>query len=402
MLKTVPLLTPLTLSDPAGELAAWAEAKLKVPAGHPLAGQPMRLQPWQVDFLRSALREGVHTALISTGRKNSKTSLICILILGYMVGPLKVPGFKIGILSLTREKARGLKDQVEAIALASGLEGVKFFRTAQPGISSDWASVDILARGAGGTASDFNLSLVDEGGEMVEADRDLVNSMRSAVSARGGLVVTLSIWGRGPFVAELVNRRGQDGVVIHLYQADADAKIDDESQWLKANPGAGDPGIKQLSSLRADCQNAITNPLEQSAFRCNELNLPGVPSEEMLISLTDWRAVTVQAAALHHVPGGYASALISAALPVFALLSQFGNPGGWRHTPDCLTIRAWPSGASWTAAATTMCEWQKKALLKPTPGESRLLVHSWKTARRGWRVSEYWRQERIVSSVLRS
>ena len=133
---------------------------------------------------------------------------------------------------------------------------------------------------------------------MVEADRDLVNSMRSAVSARGGLVVTLSIWGRGPFVAELVNRRGQDGVVIHLYQADADAKIDDESQWLKANPGAGDPGIKQLSSLRADCQNAITNPLEQSAFRCNELNLPGVPSEEMLISLTDWRAVTVQAAAL--------------------------------------------------------------------------------------------------------
>ena len=107
MLKTVPLLTPLTLSDPAGELAAWAEAKLKVPAGHPLAGQPMRLQPWQVDFLRSALREGVHTALISTGRKNSKTSLICILILGYMVGPLKVPGFKIGILSLTREKAKG-------------------------------------------------------------------------------------------------------------------------------------------------------------------------------------------------------------------------------------------------------------------------------------------------------
>ena len=43
---------PLGTADPVGELAAWAAATLKVPPGHPLAGDPMALPGFAEDFLR--------------------------------------------------------------------------------------------------------------------------------------------------------------------------------------------------------------------------------------------------------------------------------------------------------------------------------------------------------------
>ena len=39
--------------DPVGDLAAWAAATLKVPPGHPLAGQAMALPGFAEDFLRA-------------------------------------------------------------------------------------------------------------------------------------------------------------------------------------------------------------------------------------------------------------------------------------------------------------------------------------------------------------
>ena len=48
--------------DPADVLAAWSARALVVPAGHPNAGQPMRLPPYGVDFLRDALAPGVREA----------------------------------------------------------------------------------------------------------------------------------------------------------------------------------------------------------------------------------------------------------------------------------------------------------------------------------------------------
>ena len=38
--------------DPAGAVAEWSERVLTVPPGHPLAGSPMKLPGYGVDFLR--------------------------------------------------------------------------------------------------------------------------------------------------------------------------------------------------------------------------------------------------------------------------------------------------------------------------------------------------------------
>ena len=99
----VPLPAPETPDDPIGALAEWARTTLKVPVGHPLAGEPMELPPFAEAFLRDALTH--RESLLSTGRKQAKSAIVGIYILGRLVGPLRTEGYRAGIVSVSRDKA---------------------------------------------------------------------------------------------------------------------------------------------------------------------------------------------------------------------------------------------------------------------------------------------------------
>ena len=62
----------LVPDDPAEELAAWCKRRLKVPAGHALAGKPLELPKFAVDFLRDALQPDCHTAWLLVGARTEK------------------------------------------------------------------------------------------------------------------------------------------------------------------------------------------------------------------------------------------------------------------------------------------------------------------------------------------
>ena len=104
-------------ADPVGALATWARQKLIVPAGHPLAGRPMALADFAIDWLRDSW--DAHESAISTGRKNAKSAIAAILALGYLVGPLRRPGWRGAIASLDKGKAGELRRQVAEIAEVS-------------------------------------------------------------------------------------------------------------------------------------------------------------------------------------------------------------------------------------------------------------------------------------------
>ena len=144
-----------------------------------------------------------------------------------------------------------------------------------------------------GAASGFDLAIVDELGLMVERDRGLVNGMRSSVSARDGKFLSLSVHGSGPFIPEILARRGDPALAVHLYQPDERAAIDDEAAWKAANPGL-DCGIKSLTYMRNESRRVAVSVADQSSFRSLDLNLPGSPSREMAVDLDSWRAVEVQ------------------------------------------------------------------------------------------------------------
>ena len=93
----------------------------------------MTLPPWAVEFLRGALAAPGHKALLCCGRKNAKSAIMAVLMLGYLVGPLRTAGWKGAVASINRTKAGLLMKQCEAIAMASKLDDLTFRADPVPG-----------------------------------------------------------------------------------------------------------------------------------------------------------------------------------------------------------------------------------------------------------------------------
>ena len=276
-------------ADPIGALAQWSRETLRVPPGHPLAGQPLRLPAYGEAYLRDAL--GARESLLCLARKNAKSAIVAVFLLGRLVGPLAVPGYRAGVASVSKEKAGELKRQMQEIAEASDLQGLRFLRSPAPGrVESSTGTVDILsADKSAGHASGFDESIVDELGLLSERDRPFVNGMRSAISARNGRFMALSIRGDSPFTSEMIERRDVNGCAVHLYQPAEDCELDDPAAWRAANPGLA-AGIKSLDYMRDEARRVLVTPSDQASFRAYDLNLPQDPSREMIFSPADLTA----------------------------------------------------------------------------------------------------------------
>ena len=82
--KQRPPLGPVTAAD----VIAFIETVCLVPEGK-FVGQPLKLQDWQKDILRAIYDNphGTRRAIISMGRKNSKSTLSACLLLAHLCGP---------------------------------------------------------------------------------------------------------------------------------------------------------------------------------------------------------------------------------------------------------------------------------------------------------------------------
>ena len=281
---TPPVVAVADHADPVGALAAWARKTLVVPPGHPRSGEPLELMPFAVDWLRETW--GAHEAALSTARKNAKSAIAAVLALGYLVGPLRRPGWRGAIASTSKEKAAELRRQVAEIAEASHLD-VKIRRSPYPGtIESSTGSLDTLsADRTAGHASGYSLVIVDETGLLPERARDLLAGLRSSVSARNGRIRHISIRGDSILFREILEN---PAVVSHVYAAPDDCAIDDEAGWRAANPGLGI--IKSVAYMRAEVERVRGVPSDEPSFRALDLNLEISPTREMVCTPDDLRA----------------------------------------------------------------------------------------------------------------
>ena len=274
-----------TPDDPVAALAAWSRDTLRVPPGHPLAGEPMELPAFAVDFLRAGWQ--AHESALCVARKNAKSAVCAVLALGFLAGPLRRAGWRGAIASVSREKAAELRGQVAAIAEASALPGLRVRRAPYPGaIESRSGTLETLsADRTAGHASGFDLVLIDETGLMPERARELLAGLRSSVSARGGRVLHISVRGDSPLFAEIL---ANPATVSRIYSAPDDCAIDDRNAWVAANPGLGT--IKQESYMAAECERIRSAPGDEPSFRAFDLNQALNPSREMILSPDDLRA----------------------------------------------------------------------------------------------------------------
>ena len=275
-------------TDPAGVFAEWCERKLRIPPGHENQGKPFLIPDYGREFIADALEK--RESLLCLGRKNAKSAIVAAYLLARLAGPLRFRGYRGGVASLSREKAGELKTQMEDIARASGLlDKVYFRRSPAPGrVVSEAGSVDILsADRSAGQAAGFDDAICDELGLFPANARALVNGMRSSISARDGRFIALSVWGDAPFIPEIVARREDQAVAVHLYRAPEGCALDDGEAWRAANPGL-DVGIKSWRYMVDEARRVLLTPADQADFRAFDLNLPQTPSKEMICSVADW------------------------------------------------------------------------------------------------------------------
>ena len=251
----------------------------------------MVLPLFAVDWLRAALAPDVREAGLFMARKNAKSAICAVYLLGRLAGPLRTAGYRAGIASVDKLKAAELKTQMEAIALASRLEGLRFLRSPTPGrVVSESGTVDILsADKSAGHASGFDDALVDELGLLAERDRALINGLRTSTSAKDGRFLAISILGDAPFPQEMIKRQADPATVVHVYRPQDDCALDDPNAWHAANPGL-EVGIKSLSYMRDESRRVLATPSDQGHFRAFDLNQPQSPTREMICSVADWSA----------------------------------------------------------------------------------------------------------------
>ena len=297
-LKSEPEPLPPPVPDPAQAVADWSRKRLVVPPGHPLAGQPMTLPDYGVKFIRDALSH--RESLLCIGRKNSKSGIVAVLSLALLAGPLKRAGLRIGTVSLTREKASELLRQMQEIAEASQLTGLDFRRSPAPGwvntphgATAQFLSADKSA----GHASGFDFSIADELGLMTEKDRDLIAGMRSATSARDGRFIALTIRGSSPMVEEMLKRKDLPTCAVHHYAPEqpetGDVDIHDPAVWAAANPGLS-AGIKSVAYMQDEAARVEVAIGDRAAFLAYDLNMPQLPTREVIFTVGDWSACTVE------------------------------------------------------------------------------------------------------------
>ena len=275
-------------ADPVGELLAWSRDVLRVPVGHPLAGEPMELPTFAVDFLRAGWT--AHESALCIARKNAKSAICAVLALGFLTGPLRVRGWRGAVASVSKEKAAELRAQIEGIALASGLEGLRFMRAPYPGkVLSESGTLEVLSsERTAGHSSSFDLVVVDETGLMPERSRELLAGLRSSVSAKGGRTIHISVRGDSPLYAEILNN---PAVVSRVYMAPEGCALDDEDAWRAANPGLGT--VKQRAYMRAEVERIRGAPGDEPSFRAFDLNQRLDPTREMIFSPDDLRGCFV-------------------------------------------------------------------------------------------------------------
>lgn len=274
--------------NPGAAVAVWSAECLKVPPGHPNAGEPLVLPAYLVSFLRDTFAH--RESLLCISRKNSKSTAAAILLLSALRGPTRTEGFRAGVVSTSSEKSRELQKLMVAIAAASGLEGIRFLKSPQARAVSASGEVDFHSAAlTAGVAAGYDFAICDELGLLKERDRELVSGMRSSVSAKDGRFVSLSVRGTSPFVPEILARRGDPDLAVHLYESDPKLPIDDEDNWKASNPGL-EYGIKSLPYMRTEARRVLATPADESSFRSLDLNQSVEPGRQMIVSLSDWQA----------------------------------------------------------------------------------------------------------------
>lgn len=278
---------------------------LHIPEG-PHAGQPIKLAPFQKQFIKGALDEAVNTAVLSVGRGAGKTALSAGLALGSLLGVWdKQPAREILIAARTRDQARIAWQFVAGFAqsLPDEIQSQLIYRRA-PRLEIEFTGDGgghfvraIAADGKSALGSAPTLCLLDERGHWpVGRGDDLEHALLSGLGKRGGKALIISTsapddaHGFSKWIDEAL-----PGTYVQEHRPSPGLPADDRESLLIANPGAKAGIGSTLPWLEAQARRAIARGGSAlTSFRLYNRNerISG-ETRDLLITVDEWMSCEV-------------------------------------------------------------------------------------------------------------
>lgn len=271
---------------------------LRVPEGE-LVGQPVELAEFQRRFILDVYdnpRARTRRALLSMARKNAKTTLIAMLVLAHLVGPVALQNSQIVSGGLTRSQAALVFDLcvkmvrlnprlVREVHIVDSLKRMKGLA-----LNTEYRALSAQAGAAHGLSP--VVAILDEIGQIDAESSPFVEAITTAqgayahpllfgisTSARSDASM-FSIW------LDDAKRSGDPSIVCHEYRAPDGCELDDRAAWATSNPALG--LFRSEADLAAAAERAKRLPSEEAAFRNLFLN-QRIALESLFISPSLWK-----------------------------------------------------------------------------------------------------------------
>ena len=278
---------------------------LTIPEG-PKAGQPVKLAPFQRQFVRGALADGVNVAVLSIGRGNAKTALSAGIALGSVMGKWDAqPRREVLIAARTRDQARvGFDFVVGFVRSLPDAEQALFTVRRSPRLEVEYDGDGgghviraIAADGKTALGSAPTLVLMDERGHWAADQGDaLEHALLSGLGKRGGRALIISTSAASdahPFSVWLDQE--QPGVYRQEHRPAPGLPADDLESLKEANPGAAHGIGGSLDWLQGQARRAIARGGSTlTSFRLyNRNERVAGETRDVLLTVDEWLSCEV-------------------------------------------------------------------------------------------------------------
>ena len=268
--RAEPDFTRLTLAE---RVMVFAEQELRIPEG-PTAGASLRLAPFQEAFLYAVFDnpEGTREAVLSVARRNSKTFLISVLALAYIVGPLAELNLAMASAANARDQAalvyRAMSQMIMLSPLLSRLANVTHSSKRITGVVRQTEYYAMSADARTGHGRSLRVVILDEAGQILGPDNDYIAMLRSSQGSYADpLFCTISTQAASDadYLSVLIDdatRARDPRTVCHVYRTPETFELLDEEGWQYANPALG--LFRSKDDLRRQLEQASRIPARQA------------------------------------------------------------------------------------------------------------------------------------------
>ncbi len=262
-------------------------------------GKPFKLEEFQRNFLLSIYDNphGTHTAILSLGRKNGKTTLAAGILLAHLVGPEAVQNSQILSGAQSRDQSAIIFDLASKMCAMSpkltALVRIQPSGKRLIGLRKNvtYRALSAEAKTAHGLSG--KLIFIDELAQVVGPTDKFVEALTTSQGAYSeSLLITIST--QAPTANDMLStwidnqqNAPDPRVVCHVYAAPDDCALDDREAWKAANPGLGI--FRSMADVERQIKVAMDMPANEPAVRNLILN-QRVEAESPFIPRSVWEA----------------------------------------------------------------------------------------------------------------